>query len=364
MGNSNVLELNGNCMALNAATKVAVGLDVHKNKINAALCVDGGIVQTWVMPYEPQALCATLRPLLLARTVVAYEAGPTGYGLARALRKEGFRVEVAAPGKTPRPANPGNKSDRLDCRQLARYAYNGLLRSVAVPTRRQELDRQVMRLREQTKKKVRRVKQQIKSLLLQYGVGEPEGLADWTCAAVQELKQLEVERQLRVALQVMVEQLELLQGQMARISKRLKRMAAGPRYSKAERLLQTVPGVGPLTAMHFTLELYRPERFDRTEQVASYLGLAPQVRQSGQSRREGPLLKGGCADLRAMLVQAAWAWVGTDEGARRTYRRLVGNTGCSQKAIVGMARRLAITLWCMLVRGEPYRGRGPQADGA
>ena len=85
------------------------------------------------------------------------------------------------------------------------------------------------------------------------------------------------------------------------------------------------------------------------------IGLAPQVRQSGETRREGGLLKSGNARLRTVLVEAAWRWVRYDAAAANRYRRLVGNTGSGKKAIVAMARRLGVLLWRLSVRGEFYR---------
>ena len=89
--------------------------------------------------------------------------------------------------------------------------------------------------------------------------------------------------------------------------------------------------------MTFRLELPEPERFEHEGQVARMIGLAPQVRQSGQTRREGRLLKSGNARLRTVLVEAAWRWVARDEAAARRYRQLVANTGSGKKAIVAMA---------------------------
>jgi len=85
-------------------------------------------------------------------------------------------------------------------------------------------------------------------------------------------------------------------------------------------------------------------------------GLAPGVWESGETRVEGPLLKGGNRYLRTILVEAAWRWVKQDPAAARKYRKLIANTGNSKKAIVGMARKLGIILWRMLTRGEKYRG--------
>jgi transposase len=89
--------------------------------------------------------------------------------------------------------------------------------------------------------------------------------------------------------------------------------------------------------------------------MARMAGLAPQVRQSGETRHEGGLLKSGNARLRTVLVEAAWRWVASDEAAAHRYRQLVANTGSSKKAIVGMARRLGVLLWQLSVHGEPYR---------
>jgi transposase len=82
---------------------------------------------------------------------------------------------MIAPSKTPQRPGPESKSDRLDWRKLVEYYAKGLLRAVAIPTEEQEADRQVGRLRGQRAKKVTRVKQQIKSFLLQYGIPEPLG---------------------------------------------------------------------------------------------------------------------------------------------------------------------------------------------
>ena len=154
---------------------------------------------------------------------------------------------------------------------------------------------------------------------------------------------------------MLLDELAHAQEQVRRVTERLKELAEAERHREAVAVLRSVPGVGPITATTFRLELPEPERFDHDGQVARMTGLAPQVRQSGQTRREGGLLKSGNARLRTVLVEAAWRWVACDEAAARRYRRLVGNTGSGKKAIVGMARRLGVLLWRLSVRGEPYR---------
>jgi transposase len=269
-------------------------------------------------------------------------------------------VQVIAPSRLLAPVGAEAKSDRLDCRKLAMHSAKGLLQPVRVPTAQEEADRQVLRLREQLVRKARTAQQQIKSFLLQHGLAEPNGLKYWTKPAVEALRRLELLPELRFALDVMLDELEHAKGQVKRVTDRLAELAGAERHAKAAEVMRTVPGVGPVTAMSFRLELPEPGRFRRAGQVAKMLGLAPQVRQSGQTRREGGLLKSASGRLRTVLVEAAWRWVACDEAAKLVYRRLVGNTGGGQKghrgdgAAAGGAAVAAECAWPAL-RGRRVR---------
>jgi transposase len=107
---------------------VHVGLDVHKRSIHVAVWLNGRVVRHWVMPADPDQVVAHLGPLRAALVRVVYEAGPTGYRLARRLRSAGLPVQVVAPSKTPQRADRSAKSDRLDGVQLAAYSAGGLRR--------------------------------------------------------------------------------------------------------------------------------------------------------------------------------------------------------------------------------------------
>ena len=335
---------------------VHVGVDVHKASYHVALySTTRGVLTTWVQPASPQALVDNLAPIRKRVARVVYEAGPTGFALARRLAEAKLPVQVIAPSRLLAPVGAEAKSDRLDCRKLAMHSAKGLLQPVRVPTDQEEADRQVLRLREQLVRKARTAQQQIKSFLLQHGLAEPQGLKYWAKPAVETLRRLELLPELRFALDVMLDELAHAKGQVKRVTERLGELAGTGRHAKAAEVMRTVPGVGPVTAMSFRLELPEPARFRRAGQVAKMLGLAPQVRQSGQTRREGGLLRSASGRLRTVLVEAAWRWVACDEAAKLVYRRLVGNTGSGQKAIVGMARRLGVLLWRLSVHGQPYR---------
>ena len=335
---------------------IYVGVDVHKATYHVALLSDRrGLVATWVQPARPELLVERLAPLRQGIAQVVYEAGPTGFALARRLRSEGFAAQVTAPSKLLAPVGPEAKSDRLDCRRLAQLSAKGLLQPVRVPTEQEEADRQVLRLREQPVRKTRSVQSQIKGFLLQHGIAEPAGLGHWSKASIAVLRGLALLPELRSCLDLLLDELAHAQEQVKRVTVRLKELAEAERHCKAVAVMSSVPGVGVLTATAFRLELPEPQRFDHQGQVARMAGLAPQVRQSGETRREGGLLKSGNARLRTVLVEAAWRWVRYDDAAARRYRQLAANTGSGKKAVVAMARRLGVLLWRLSVHGGPYR---------
>jgi transposase len=333
-----------------------IGVDVHKASYHVAVVSDRrGLVATWTQPADPGLLVERLKPISAQVARVVYEAGPTGFSLVRRLRAAGLGAEVIAPSKIPTMPGPEAKSDRLDCRKLAVFAQKGLLRPVRVPDEREEADRQVVRLREQLVRKLRVIQRQIKALLLQHGIAEPAGLTHWTAESIDASRQLGLDAELRFCLDVMLDERQHAPGQVARATRRVEELAEADRHRATASTLRTVPGVGPITAMTFRVELHEPGRFADGGQVARMPGPAPQVLQSGPTRREGRLLKSGDARLRAVLIEAAWRRVAGDEAAKTKYRRWVASTGDGKKAIAGMARRLAILLWRMSLSGEPYR---------
>jgi transposase len=347
----------GRSVRLQKEERAFVGIDVHKLTYHVAVWAKGRdqLVASWVQPAEAWSLSAKLERLKGRIDWVVYEAGPTGFGLVRALRQAGLKADVIAPGKTPSARTQEAKSDRLDCGRLAEYAAKKLLSIVGVPTESQEGHRQIVRLRSQMKRKCHRTKVQIKMFLLMHGVKEPRGLKDWSGVARTALKKIALPEDLRFTLDILVADLEQTEKLLREATRRVEQLASSPEHQEVVTLLQTAPGVGVLTAMTVRTELFEPTRFTDGREVASLMGLAPLVRSSGMTRREGGVMKCGNMHLKCVLVEAAWRWVAQDEAARKRFGHLRHNTGSVQKAIVAMARRLGIILWRMSQRMEPYR---------
>jgi transposase len=287
---------------------------------------------------------------------VAYEAGPTGFSLARMLQAAGVKVIVAAPSKIPRPVTIGSKTDRLDSAALAKYAGKGLLKGIAIPTKEEEVNRALGRRRDQVCEEVRRCKQRIKSLLLYHGIKEPEGLGNWSNRSVEELKSMLLPEALRYTLDSQLLDLEqhlvlrrVIDQQLAHL------MRQQEEDHKSVQYMKTIPGVGDVTATKFRLELFRPERFNSAEEVTSYVGLAPMDRRTGEQNGRASLTPAGKRELRSLLVEAAWSWRRLDPWAKAHYAKLLYRSGVPQKAIVALARKLCIILWRLCLEMRPYR---------
>lgn len=341
--------------------KFFLGLDVHKRSYHLALRREDGAAITWVSPPEPEALSELLEKLELRVGLIAYEAGPTGFSLARHLQEAGYPVLVAAPSRIPRPVTAGAKTDRLDCVKLAEYAARGMLRGIAVPSQAEECRRSLERRRHQVVDGIRRVRNRIKGLLLYLGVSEPAGLRLWSRKAMEQLHELEMDKGVRWTLDSLMLELDGLKGNLDVVNRQLAELAKDDEHRQVIRCLQSVPGVGPVVAATFCFELFRPERFQRAEEVAGYLGLAPLVRQSGEGRGRGRIGKVGQGRLKSLLVEAAWTWRAKDPWARQFYGKLLARTGIAQKAIVALARKLAIILWRLCIEKRSYYAQAAAA---
>lgn len=334
-----------------------VGIDVHKKSYHVALYQGTGTVETFVSPPSPAALLGTLHPLKGSIEQVVYESGPTGFGLARAFLEAGYPVVVLAPSRIPRPVARGAKTDRLDCIKLARLAATGVLQGIAIPTEEEEFQRALVRRRDQLAQSRRRVKQRIGSFLLCHGIPEPPGLSRWSLKAVSALKRLAVPGWARPTWASLLRELEFLQEEIRHIEQEIAAAVQEDAHKDTVGHLRSMPGVGLITAAAFRMELFRPQRFKRPEEVASYLGLAPIVRTSGEAKRGGRLEPVGQRALRSLLVEAAWVWKSKCPQALKTYNRVLARTGIAQKAICAVARKMAVILWRLCIEGRCYQAR-------
>ena len=307
------------------------------------------------MPAKKEKLSQKLTATTLALKQIAYETGPTGYGLARHLHQNSLPVVVAATSRIPRSSGGDDKIDKLDSRKLAEYAAKGLLTPIAIPTLKQEAGRQLYRTRHRQRRNLAKVKTQIKSFLTMHDVVEPLGLSNWSIQSIESLRTLKLRKTLRLSLDELLGDLDYYASRVKALDKLLVEHLDKGLLAKQMALLKTHPGVGVVVSCQFTTELFHYRNFNSTREVFKYLGLSPKIHQSGDHSVRGTINKASNSRLRSNLIQAAWRWTSVDLEAKKTYLRLLDNCGgIKQKAITAMARKLSGHLWTMLIKGQPY----------
>lgn len=284
--------------------RTSVGLDVHAHAIVGA-AVDTGTGELFSKRLGPDShgVVAWLRSLP-GPVVVAYEAGPTGYTLARALADAGISCVVAAPSKIRRAPGDRVKTDRRDAELLARLLLAGDITAVTVPTVNQEAARDLVRAREDARVDLMKVRHRVSKLLLRYDQ-RYEG-ATWTRSHLRWLRQQKFNQP---ALQFAFDSnLEALLAGIDRrdvLDRAISSMAADCEYTPVTNRLACLRGISTLTAFALAVEIGDWSRFGgRT--IASYLGLVPSEYSTGNSRSQGGITRTGNLHARRLLIQAAW----------------------------------------------------------
>jgi transposase len=236
---------------------------------------------------------------------VAYEAGPTGFGLARFLTGHDIECVVAAPSKLQRPSGDRVKTDARDALHLARLLRLGEITPVAVPTVAQEAARDLVRAREDVRGDLMRARHRTSKLLLRQGIVWSGGTA-WTGAHQDWLRRQRFEEPaLAVAYDSALETVLLTADRRDRLDKTIAELAADPAWSPVVTRLQCLRGVSTLTAFGLAVEVGDWTRFTGSS-IGAFLGLVPTEHSSGGSRSQGSITKTGNTHARRLLVEAAW----------------------------------------------------------
>lgn len=338
---------------------IYIGLDVHKKSwsvsIHSALCEH----KTFTQPPEVDLLVNYLRRNFPGGSYHAvYEAGFSGFWVHDQLREKGVVCTVANPADVPtKDKERRKKRDRVDCRKLGRSLRAGEIEGIYVPCRKKLEDRSLVRTRQGMVRKQTRCKNQIKSLLLFYGIPLPEDWAErrWSGPFVKWLESLPMERASgEVALRVHLEELKHLRQIIARLDREIRLLAQTGEYVVQVRLLRTIPGISTLTAMILLVELQEISRFRSLDELASYVGLIPDTQSSGETEHTGGITQRRHAQLRASLVEAAWTAVRKDPALMMAFQE-----SCKRmrktRAIVKIARKLLNRVRYVLKNQTPYR---------
>ena len=285
-----------------------VGLDVHKHTIAVAIAETSGPPELYgVIPNDPKVVRGLVEKLGQGRRLLAaYEAGPTGFVLQRQLSSLGVECLVAAPSLMPRRPGDRVKTDSRDALTLARLLRSGDLTPVWVPDREHEALRNLVRARYVVKADLLRAQHWVVKLLLWEGVLAPQGCRSWSAFYRVWLNQLQLPQPLtQLVFEDYRSQVQLARERLQRFERELARAAEASPHLHTIGALQTLRGVGLLTAVTIVAEAGDLRRFGRAPTLMSFAGLVSREHSSGEHRRQGGITKTGNAKLRHVLIQAA-----------------------------------------------------------
>jgi transposase len=288
--------------------RTSVGLDVHARSVSAA-AIDGRTGELFKQRLVPdQRVVLDWVRGLPGPVAVTYEAGPTGFGLARALAAAGIRCEVAAPSKISRPSGDRIKTDARDALLLARLLRLDDIVAVRVPTVTQEAARDLVRAREDVRVDLMRVRHRISKLLLRHGYVYYGGKA-WTGKHEHWLDQIRFDGPGRTGTQAAYdadrEALTLAVLRRRRLDEQITALAADSEFTPVTRRRCCLRGISTLTGFALAVEIGDWDRFTGAS-IGAYLGLVPGEHSSGGSRHQLPITKTGNTHVRRLLVEAAW----------------------------------------------------------
>jgi transposase len=287
---------------------IYVGLDVHKETIVIARAsgrTKAEVVRKISNDYPK--LCKVLGDLGTAeRLRVCYEAGPTGYDLARRLNAAGIYCMVVAPSLIPLPMGRRIKTDRRDARRLAELFRAGELVEVKIPEKEDEAMRDLERARDDAKNAERTARQQLDKFFLRHSRIWSERtkwtLKHWTWIERQAFPAASSQRVLADYIRAARE----ATARVERLEKDLEELVACWSLAPLVRALQALRGVGLVTAVILAAEIGDYRRFKTPRELMSYLGMVPSEDSSGQRRKQGRITRTGNGHVRRILVESSW----------------------------------------------------------
>ena len=281
-----------------------VGLDVHARSVWACSVEDasGEMRTSRISPKTAEIV--KWAQTLPGEVEVAYEAGPTGFGLARALIAVGIVCHVLAPSKMDRPSGDRVKTDRRDAEWIARLVRLGELPEVVIPSQGQEAARDLVRAREDVRGDLMRARHRLSKLLLRQGIVY-EGTA-WTGLHEKWLRSQGFDAPgVRFAFEEAFDTVLTTAARRDRLDTAIVAMAAEPAWAAVVGRLGCLRGVGVLTGFALATEIGDWHRFTGNN-IGSFLGLVPSEHSSGGSRSVGSITKTGNGHARRLLVESSW----------------------------------------------------------
>jgi transposase len=287
-----------------------VGLDVHAQTVSIALAEQRGEVRNYgsvssSLGTLEKTMCRIRKAHPGTELRVCYEAGPTGFVIARRFAQLGIDCTVVAPSLIPNRSGDRVKTDPRDAVKLARLHRAGELTAVHVPDATDEAMRDLCRARTDAVQDLRRGRAQLKAFLLRNGY-RYTGKSAWTEAHRRYLRELVLPHAAqRVVLEDSLRAITTAEERIGRLEDQMEALLESWPMKPVVEALMGLRGFQTVSAMVLVSELGGAWRFSHPRQLMSYLGLVPTENTSGSRRRQGAISKAGNSHARWLLIEAA-----------------------------------------------------------
>lgn len=232
-----------------------------------------------------------------------YEAGCLGYSLYNELTAAGVKCVILAPTTMLTQQGQRIKTDARDAVMIAQCLSYGGYHPVYIPTEEDDSVKEYLRMRDDMKLALKKVKQQINAFCLRHGYHYDK--TKWTIAHLKWLKQLDLSALYRETLDEYMASYDEQTAKIERFDKRIEELASQERYQKKVEKLGCFLGIKTHTALSLIVETGDFERFAKGNVYAAYLGLAPGERSSSDNINRLGITKAGNRHLRQLLIEAA-----------------------------------------------------------
>lgn len=308
--------------------------------------------------------------------VCGYEAGCLGYTLYHQLTAQGVSCIILAPTTMAIRNTKGIKTDKKDAANIAKCLAFHTYSPVHIPTDEDNSIKEYIRMRDDHKKALKVIKQQILALVLRHGCRFETGRSRWTVAHLKWLHSLKLGGAVQESLDEYLITYEYLVNKLERFDKRIEDLAQGERYARKVKRLCCLIGVKTHTALATIVEVGDFERFAKADRFAAYLGLVPGESSSGETQHRGGITKAGNTHVRRLLVEAAQAYArgrigyksmalkkrqegnspeaiayadkANERLRRKFYRMVLTNRANRNVAVTAVARELACFIWGLM----------------
>jgi transposase len=338
---------------------IFIGLDVHLKSWKVCILTDEFEHAVHTMPTSAKVLSNYLRSHFPdANYYCVYEAGYSGYWIHEELESYGIKNKIVNPLDVPtKDKEKRVKTDRIDCRKLARSLRNGELETICIRDKEQQQDRSLVRMRYTLVKKQTKCKNQIKGLLAFYGIQiqEEKIQTHWSRNFIEWIEEsIKQMGSATLSFETLLDELKKLRELILKVTKQIRVLATTERYREKVKLLQSIPGISVLSAMTILTEIGDIRNFHKLDRLNGFIGLIPGEHSSGERESKKGMIHRGNNILKYVLVECSWIAVRKDPSLILSYKEYIKRHK-KTTAIIKIARKMVNRIRYVLINQQEYK---------